>query len=229
MNKYMSSESDNYYIPFLDLMSGVVFILMLILSSEIINIKYGESFSANQTPISEQQDKVEYFKRKIITNIANYLNKNNIKTYISNDFNSLVINGNSLFDKNKVSLSVKGQDIAKKISEAFNNNLLYLMNSENGEKKKLDYIKSIAINVYPSSSKDLEDIMISKSLIFYGYLIALNKNILSFSNNYTPKLFMIDDKFTLQKSLIHKLQGKNKDFIILRFEFTYPSEPKKVW
>ncbi len=112
--KFFSEADENYYVPFLDLMSGVVFILMIVLSGELMNIKYPEntiSIAPAQPIQTIQVEPVERFKRNLISSISLYLKKYKIENQISEDYNFLRIHARNLFAGESFALSKNGNFI----------------------------------------------------------------------------------------------------------------------
>lgn len=237
LNKHIASESDNYYVPFLDLMSGIVFILMIILSTELLNIKYSDTDTSSQTISNKDSSKMHYeslnslelFKKNFVSSISTYLHNNNIKNSISKDYNNISINSIPIFHKKSLSLTKEGKNLALMISEAFNSNLFIKIDQNEQFKKNMEYLKSISINVYSSSSENLQSAPIAKSLIFYGYLVDKNPTILSFSNNYYPRLIRINDTNLVPKDIWNNTGIKKEDVLILNFEFCYPQQEMLIW
>lgn len=229
LNKHIVSETDNYYVPFLDLMSGVVFILMIILSTELIDIKYSDVQTSSQATPYKNLNQIELFKRDFVSAISDYLNKNKIMNTISRDYNNIVIRDHRAFQDRPLSLTKEGKTIALKISEAFNENLFSKIKTDEKFKKNIEYIKSISINVCPPLSENFESAMIAKSFIFYGYLVDTNSSILLFSNNYSPHLFRISDMNFTSLPFLKNIENISTDIILLNFEFCYPKEDQIIW
>lgn len=241
-NKYLQEESENYYIPFVDLMSGVVFILMIILSAELMNIKYPETKVAVDTPISQAEqlskdlaqlskdlETIELFKKKLISSISSYLNKNKIKNKVSEDYNSILVYAPTVFDKESLSLTPKGKVISSKISEAFSNCLFLKSEQSDVFKKYVEHINSISINVFSPQKEKSKNSAVSKTFTFYGQLVNLNQTFLTFSNSYNQRLIRISDTRSMPESLLKDLGKNTTDVILLNFEFFYPQSEKVLW
>ncbi len=235
LSKYLENDSENYYIPFVDLMSGVVFILMIILSAELMNIKYPETKVVVNTPVVQETpypndpETIELFKKKLISSISSYLNKNNIKNEVSEDYKFIVVYSPSIFEKKSLSLNNKGKIVASKISEAFNKYLFFKSEKNNIFKKYLEYIKSISINIVSSQKETSKNSGISKSFVFYGYLVNLNPVFLTFANNYNQRLVQISDTRFIPETLSKDLEKQPIDAILLNFEFCYPKNKEVLW
>ncbi|MBS0271088.1 MAG: hypothetical protein JSR85_00380 [Proteobacteria bacterium] len=235
LNKNIA-EPDNYYVPFLDLMSGIVFILMIILSTELLNIKY-DTPTSSQTISNTASNEIHYdslnplelFKRNFVSSISIYLNNRNIKNSISKDYSNIIINNIPIFHKRNLSLTKEGKNLALGVSEAFNNNLFLKINQHEQFKKNMEYLKAIYINVYPFSSENFESAFIAKSLVFYGYLVDKNPTILSFTNSYSPHLIRISDTNLFPQYIGNNAETKKEDTLIINFEFGYPQKDTLIW
>src|SRR5437870_2392974 len=111
IRKSLQIDSENYYIPFLDLMSGIVFILMIILSITIINIRYNDVQNKETAPVTKTIEPIELLKKEIVNSISNYLKKNNISNKISEDYDHIIIYNSYIFDNATLLLNKKGKNI----------------------------------------------------------------------------------------------------------------------
>jgi len=219
--KHLQDINENYYIPFLDLISGIVFILMIILSTTIINIKYTDVKSEESTPITKALDPIDLVKKKLVKSISNYLTEYNISNKILGNYSHIVIYNQQIFHKGTLSLSKNGKNIIKGVSESFNKVLFTKKNKNDYFNKHLDYIKLISISIF-SSPKNLEDTAMSKSFVFYGHLVNSHSEFLTFSNRHTQRLIRLQDTRFIAETLLNNLEKNMTDAIILNFDFYYP-------
>ena len=229
--KNLFEADENYYVPFLDLMSGVVFVLMIVLSGELMNIKYPlpTISTSSAQPVQSAQilqiEPIEKFKRDLLSSISSFLKKYKIKNQVSEDSNFLMIYADDLFSKRSLNLSENGSFISSKVSEAFTR---YLFENPEIEKYK-NYIHSISIDVLSPRAKESEALEISQSLVFLGNLAKLNPAFLAFSNTYSPRLIHLNDKRSIPENLLKFLEKSPLESVIINFDFFYPQNKQVLW
>jgi len=231
-----SEEPVSYYPPFVDLMSGLVFILIIVLCAEIINIKYPEVSAvveevspSHSNQLAHEGEKVVLFKKALIASISSGLKERGVRNKISENSCSLIIYESAVFDKKGWGLTSKGRGVAFSISSVFDK-ILFLKSKESDVfRGYVDYIRSITIDVFSSSRKGEYGAAVSRSFTLYGFLSNLNKEFLSFSNSITPRLIRIQDVRSVPENLLRDLYKEPGDVILINFEFSYPQKEPVLW